>query len=426
MKVLLTGGRLIDPLQGIDEHLELLVVDGKVAGIGRNIQTGKEDILVIDVTGCIITPGLIDMHTHLREPGFEYRETIATGCAAAVTGGFTAVACMPNTKPVNDNCAVTEFILGRAARAALARVYPIAAITRKSEGTVLAEFQDLREAGTVGLSDDGRPVMDSALMRRALEYANSLGMTVISHCEDSSLTRGGAMNEGLASTELGLAGIPAAAEEIMVARDIILAEYTGTAVHIAHVSTAGAVRLVREAKLRGVAVTAETAPHYWSLTEDACRSYDTNTKVNPPLRSAADVMAVKEGLRDGTIDAIASDHAPHASTEKEVEFDYALCGIVGLETSVALSLALVTEGILSLPQLVAKMSARPAQILKIAGGTLREGEAADLTVIDPLRTWQVEPASFRSKGRNTPFKGWSLTGKAVLTMVGGRIVHREL
>jgi len=366
------------------------------------------------------------MHTHLREPGFEYKETIHSGCDAAVAGGFTSIACMPNTSPVNDNRSITEFIKRKAAEAGLAHVYPIASISRKSEGAVLAEFQDLKDAGAIGFSDDGKPVMNSALMRRALEYAGSLGLPVISHCEDACLSAEGAMNEGFVSTELGLAGIPSVAEDVMVARDILLAEYTRTAVHIAHVSSAGAVLLIRQAKQRGVSVTAETAPHYFSLTEEAVRGFGTNTKVNPPLRSPEDVAALKEGLKDGTIDVIASDHAPHAITDKDVEFEYASCGIVGLETSLALSLRLVEEGDLSPGDLIEKMSTKPARILRIAGGTLREGSQADVTVIDTEKPWIVDASVFRSKGRNSPFQGWTLRGKAVLTIVGGAIKYREL
>ena len=426
MTILLVGGRIIDPSQGINDRLDLMIDQGRIAKIGKDLPEPGAESLIIDVTGCIIAPGLIDMHTHLREPGFEYKETIHSGCDAAVAGGFTSIACMPNTSPVNDNRSITEFIKRKAAEAGLAHVYPIASISRKSEGAVLAEFQDLKDAGAIGFSDDGKPVMNSALMRRALEYAGSLGLPIISHCEDACLSAEGTMNEGFVSTELGLAGIPSVAEDVMVARDILLAEYTRTAVHIAHVSSAGAVLLIRQAKQRGVSVTAETAPHYFSLTEEAVRGFGTNTKVNPPLRSPEDVAALKEGLKDGTIDVIASDHAPHAITDKDVEFDYASCGIVGLETSLALSLRLVEEGALSPGDLIEKMSTKPARILRIAGGTLREGSQADVTVIDTEKPWIVDASVFHSKGRNSPFQGWTLRGKAVLTIVGGAIKYREL
>jgi dihydroorotase len=332
---------------------------------------------------------------------------------------------MPNTNPVNDNRSVTEFIRGQAAACGLVHVYPIAAITLKSAGDALTEFWDLKEAGAVGLSDDGKPVMNAALMRRALEYAASLDLAVIAHCEDRNLSAGGVMHEGCVSTEVGLAGIPSLAEDVMVARDLLLAEYTGAPLHIAHVSTAGAVRLIREAKVRGVRVTAETAPHYFTLTDEAVRSFDTNAKVYPPLRSAADAAAIRAGLKDGTLDAIACDHAPHGRTDKEVEFDYAASGLSGLETSLALSLALVHEGFLTLPELIDKMTLQPARILRLPQGTLANGADADITVIDLGRTWDVDRTLFRSRGRNTPFHGQTLLGKAVLTIVGGAIRYRD-
>jgi dihydroorotase len=427
MTLLLKGGRVLDPSRSIDREGDLLIVDGKIAQSRSQIPkkgcpTGTE---TLDLRGKIVVPGLIDMHTHLREPGFEYKETIASGCEAAVAGGFTSVACMPNTNPVNDSRSVTEFIRTKAAGCLLANVYPIAAISMKSEGALLTEFWDLKEAGAVGFSDDGKPVMNAGLMRRALEYASSLDAPVIAHCEDKNLSAGGAMHEGDVSTELGLTAIPGIAEDVMVARDLLLAEYTGGALHIAHVSTAGAVRLIREAKARGVRVTAETAPHYFILTDEAVRGFDTNTKVYPPLRSAADRAAIREGLADGTIDAIASDHAPHGRTDKEVEFDYASSGLTGLETSLALSLRLVADGVLSLSALIEKMALRPAGILRIPKGTLAEGADADVTVIDPERIWTLDRALLRSRGKNTPFHGWVFKGKAVLTVVGGAIRYRD-
>lgn len=433
MTLLLKGGRVVDPSRKMDETGDLLIENGKITGSGRGLQeTGKgrgkgapPGMEILDLRGKIVVPGLIDIHTHLREPGFEYKETVASGSAAAVAGGFSSVACMPNTSPVNDNRSVTEFIRRKAAECGLANVYPIAAISLKSEGALLSEYWDLKDAGAIGFSDDGRPVMNAALMRRALEYASSLDMPVIAHCEDRNLSEGGMMHEGVVSTEIGLPGIPCIAEEVMVARDILLAEYTGAHLHIAHVSTAGAVRLIRKAKTRGVRVTAETAPHYFTLTDEALRTFDTATKVYPPLRGAEDRDAIREGLRDGTIDVIASDHAPHGRTDKEVEFDYAASGITGLETSLSLSLGLVEEGLLTLPELIEKMTVNPAQILRIPKGTLADGADADITVIDPERAWTVDRALFRSRGKNTPFHNWALKGKAALTIVGGEIRYRD-
>lgn len=424
MKLLLKGGRVIDPSQGLDSTMDLLISDGKIVRLEREI--GETDVSIIHVDGMIVAPGLIDIHTHLREPGFEYKETIQTGSEAAVCGGFTSIACMPNTFPVNDNRSVTEYIIRKSAACDLLSVYPVASITLNSEGNVMTEFQDLRDAGAVAFSDDGKPVRNSALMRRALEYASSIGLPIISHCEDLDLSAGGSMNEGFVSTELGLQGIPSIAEDVIVARDIIIAEYTKAPLHIAHVSTAGAVKLIKNARERGVKITAETAPHYFTLTEEALRDYDTATKVNPPLRTEEDVRAIKEALRDGVIDVIASDHAPHASTDKEVEFEYAAFGISGLETSLALSLTLVTEGILTLNQLILAMSTNPAKILNLPGGTLRIGADADITVIDLNKPWKVDRSTLRSKGKNTPFHGWTLKGKAVLTIKKGKIKYAEI
>ncbi|MEN6330821.1 MAG: dihydroorotase [Smithella sp.] len=425
MKLLLTGARIIDPARKIDTVSDILVEDGRIAQTGSDLLQSKKskESTIIELAGMILTPGLIDMHTHLREPGQEYKETVATGTKAAVVGGFTSIACMPNTDPVNDNRSITEFIKKKALEANLANVFPIGNISRSSAGQQLTEFWDLKEAGAVALSDDGKPVMDAALMRHALEYASSLDLPVISHCEDINLSVGGLMNEGYYSTILGLRGIPAIAEEAMTARDILIAEFTKSHVHIAHVSTKGSVRLIREAKKRGVKVTAETAPHYFTLTDEALQTYNTNLKVNPPLRSAADVAAIKEGLADGTLDAIVTDHAPHARTDKEMEFEYAANGISGLETSLALSLRLVDEGILSLPELIAKMSLNPARILKLSKGTLEPGADADITVINPQLNWTVDVKAFCSKGKNSPFHSWEMQGKAILTIVGGEIKY---
>lgn len=429
MKLLLTGARIIDPSQNMDSRMDILLEDGKIARIGVNLskstktKDSEKITKVIDLTGMILVPGLIDMHTHLREPGFEYKETVASGTAAAVAGGFTSIACMPNTNPVNDNRTTTEFIRRKAAEAALANVYPIGAVSHDSAGSQLTEFWDLKEAGIVALSDDGKPVMNAALMRRAMEYAFSLQLPVISHCEDINLSANGQMNEGYYSTILGLNGIPAIAEETMIARDILITEFTKTSVHIAHVSTAGSVRLIRNAKERGLNVTAETAPHYFTLTDELLQGYNTNFKINPPLRSERDVAAIKEGLADGTIDVIACDHAPHGRTDKEVEFEYAANGISGLETSLSLSLNLVGSKTLTWPELIAKMSINPARILNLQKGTLETGADADITVIDPALEWTVNVQAFRSRGKNSPFHGRRMLGKAILTIVGGEIKY---
>jgi dihydroorotase len=426
MKTLLKGGRVIDPAQNFDGRMDISVEDGKIVSIADSIAGTSEDTRILNLEGMIVVPGLVDMHTHLREPGYEYKETIRSGSEAAAAGGFTSIACMPNTNPVNDTRTVTEYILKRSQECNLVRVYPVAAISCKSEGKILAEFGDLKEAGAVAFSDDGKPVMNSILMRRALEYASSLDRIIISHCEDLQLSAGGLMNEGRISTELGLPGIPTSAEEVMVARDIILARFTGAALHIAHVSSAGAVRMIRDAKAQGIRVTAETAPHYFTLTDEDLLDFDTNTKVNPPLRSREDRQAIREGLQDGTIDAIATDHAPHAITDKEVEFEYAASGISGLETSLALSLKLVDDGLLPLSELIRKMSVNPAKILNIPRGTLRQGADADITVFDPDKSWVADPSTWRSQGKNSPFCGWTLKGKVVMTMVDGKVIYQDV
>src|SRR5688572_18870470 len=422
MSILLRGGRVLDPANSLDAVQDVLLQDGKVTKLGSKL-TAPPGATVIDAAGKVVCPGFIDMHVHLREPGHEYKETVATGTRAAAAGGFTAVCCMANTSPVNDNRSITDYILARARSEGVVRVYPIGAVTRGLEGKELAELAELAEAGCVGFSDDGKCVMNAELYRRAMEYTLPFAAPVISHAEDHTLSRHDAMHEGAVSTELGLRGIPAAAEDVMVSRDILLAELTGAHVHIAHVSTAGAVRLVRDAKARGVHVTAEVTPHHLVLTEEAVRSYDPNTKMNPPLRSKRDAEAVLEGLLDGTIDCIATDHAPHALSEKEGEFDHAAFGIVGLETAVAVLMdRLVRPGLLPLATLVARRSRDPARLLGLPGGSLAAGAPADLTLLDPEAEWTVDPGRFESKSRNTPFGGWTLTGRPWKTVVGGRIV----
>ncbi|QWV91795.1 dihydroorotase [Geomonas oryzisoli] len=423
MNLLIKGGRVIDPSQGIDETMDVLIADGVVLELGQGI-AAPEGTQTIDASGLLVTPGLIDMHVHLRDPGLEYKEDIATGSRSAAAGGFTSVACMPNTSPVIDNKAVASYVVNKAKSEALVNVFPIGSITKGSKGDSLAEMGDLKEAGCVAVSDDGKPVCNSELMRRALEYAKGIGITVISHSEDLALVGEGVMNEGFVATELGLKGIPWAAENIAVAREVYLAEFAAAPVHIAHISTAGSARIIRNAKARGVKVTCETAPHYFTLTDDAVRGYNTNAKMNPPLRGESDVAAMKAGLADGTIDAIATDHAPHHPDEKDVEFNVALNGIVGLETSLSLSLKLVEEGVLDLKGLVSVMSCNPAKILGVDRGTLRVGAVGDVTVIDPAKEWQVEAAKLESKSKNSPFLGWKMKGKAVYTVVKGQVVYQ--
>jgi dihydroorotase len=424
--IFIEGGRVIDPAGGVDGVRTVVVRDGKIAEVGERIERPR-DAKAIDARGRWVTPGFIDLHVHLREPGQEYKETVATGAAAAVAGGFTAVCAMPNTKPVNDNAAVTELVLARAASAGLARVYPVGAISKGSAGEELAEFGELKAAGCVALSDDGRPVMNAALMRRALEYAKVFRLPLTVHEEDLQLVGKGVMHEGATATRLGLKGIPGQAEDVMVLRDLALVELTGGRLHLAHLSTAGAVRAVREAKRRGFPVTAEVTPHHLALTdEDVARSgYSTDFKMNPPLRSSDDVLACREALADGTIDAIATDHAPHSAVEKDLEFDAALNGIIGLETAFPICLALVKLGALSERRLVEALTAAPARAFGLPGGTLARGVAADVAILDPAAEWVVDPARLRSKSRNTPWKGKRLAGRCTHTIVGGRIVHAE-
>ena len=420
MSLLIQNGRVVDPVNSVDAVQDVLIDGDRIQRIGRGL-TPPPDATVLDATGKVVCPGFIDMHVHLREPGLEYKETVASGTRAAAAGGFTAVCCMANTQPVNDNRAVTDYIRAKAATEGIVRVYPIGAVTRG--GKELAELAELAEAGCVAFSDDGRCVMNAALYRRAMEYTLPFGAPVISHAEDDDLSHGTAMNEGVVSTELGIPGAPAAAEDVMVARDILLAELTGAHVHIAHLSTSGAVRLVRDAKARGVRVTAEVTPHHLLLTDEAVRGFDTNTKMNPPLRTKRDVEVLLEGLIDGTIDCIATDHAPHAASEKEGEYDQAAFGIVGLETAVGLLLdRLVKTGALPLGTLIARLSRDPARLLGLPGGSLAAGAPADVTILDLEAGWTIDPARFQSKSRNSPFGGWALTGRPWKTIVGGRIV----
>lgn len=420
MTLLIQGGHVIDPGR-VNGVADVLIENGTISAVGPALKA-PAGATVIQAKGQLVLPGFVDLHVHFREPGFEYKETIASGTAAAVAGGFTTVCAMPNTNPVNDNQAVTEFMLERAKAAGNAHLYPIGAITKKSEGKELAEIGDLRRAGCVAISDDGKPVMNSLVMRRAMEYARAFDVPVVDHCEDLHLSEGGCMNEGLVSTELGLPGIPSAAEDVMVARNVSLAELTGARLHLAHISTAGSVRMVREAKARGLKVTAEACPHHFTLTEELTRGYNTHAKMNPPLRTMQDVQAIKEGLRDGTIDVIATDHAPHATQEKQQEFTEAPFGIVGLETALSLTLALVDEGVLTLESAVDKLATAPAKAFSLNAGTLAVGAPADVAIVDPNREWQVDPARFRSKSRNTPFAGWKVKGRVTTTIVSGRVV----
>ena len=420
-KLLIKGGQVVfaDEVKAAD----ILLENGKIAKIGKNLKADGAE--VVDAAGLTVFPGLIDMHVHLREPGFEYKEDIASGSAAAVAGGFTQVCCMPNTDPVCDNAAVVGYIAARAKEVGLCKVRPIGAITRGEKGETLSEMGKMKDAGAVAVSDDGKPVANARMMRLAMEYASDFGLICLSHCEDKDLVDGGVVNEGYNSTLAGLKGIPRAAEEIMIAREIILAETLHKRAHICHVSTKGGVQLLREAKARGVQITAETCPHYFTLTDDVVTSFDANTKVNPPIREAEDVAAIKEGLRDGTLDCIVTDHAPHHVDEKNVEYNLAAFGISGIETSFSLSYTyLVKGGVLSLPELADCMSAAPARILHLEGGKIAEGEAADLMLADLNAEYVIDGKKFVSKGKNTPFGGMKVSGKVVCTIVDGDVKYR--
>ncbi len=435
--VLVKGGRIVDPAQGMDERGDLLILDGVVAVIQTEIAS-PDGARVIDAAGLVVCPGFIDLHCHLREPGFEYKETIATGTRAAARGGFTTVCAMPNTDPVMDSRAVVDFVLRLAREEGAVRVLPIGAVTAGSRGAALTEMAELAEAGAVGFSDDGHPVADANVMRQALSYASGLGLPIINHCEVPELSAGGVMNEGWVATRLGLKGLPRSAEEAMVARDIALAETTGGRLPAAHASTAGTVELVRQAKERGLKVTCEATPHHLTLTDEtvlgrgaaayeplSVSAYDTNAKVAPPLRSRPDVEAMVEGLRDGTVDLIATDHAPHASIEKMCTFDEAANGISVLETALGSLMSLVHSGALTLPTLVDRLTAAPARFLGVGLGTLRPGAPADVTLFDPAAEWVVDPAAFASRGKNTPLAGATLKGRVAATIAAGRVVHDD-
>jgi dihydroorotase len=423
MDFVIRGARVVDPAQGLDGQRDIAVEGGRILAVEPAIDPGTAP--VIDAGGLCAFPGLIDVHVHLREPGHEYKETVASGTRAAAAGGFTAVACMPNTNPVNDDSSITQFIYHQARSEGVCRVYPVGAISRGLKGEELADMGELARAGCVAVTDDGKPVSSAFLMRRAMEYAKGFGLTVISHCEDLDLAVGGAMNEGAVSALLGLPAIPAEAEETMVARDLLLARRTGARLHLAHLSTKGSMRMLRWAKRLGLAVTGETAPHYFTLTDDAVRTFDAVYKMNPPLREAADVEAVKRALARGTVDAIATDHAPHAQDDKEMEFEAAANGVIGLETSLGLALRLYHEGRVSLARLVALLTWGPARALGLPGGTLKVNGLADITLVDLEAEWAVDPDAFQSKSRNCPFAGMKLKGKVVQTLVGGRTVFRQ-
>lgn len=424
MNLLIKNGHVVDPKTGIDEVIDILVENGLISQVSKDIQQDEWEI--IDATGKYVVPGLVDAHCHLRDPGYEYKEDIESGTASAAVGGFTSIACMPNTNPVIDNESVIKYIFDKAQQDGYVHVYPIGAVTKGQKGEELSEIGELKFAGAVAISDDGKPVLSSSLMKKALQYSSIFDITLISHCEDTDIAEDGVMNEGYMSTVLGLKGIPAAAEEIMVARELILSEYTGLPIHIAHVSTALSVDLIRNAKKRGVKVTCETCPHYFTLSEEACEGFNTLAKVNPPLRTNKDVEAIIKGLLDDTIDIIATDHAPHHSDEKNIEFNFAANGLVGFETAVPLAVThLVKQNKMSVSKLVEKMSLNPSKILGLSKGSLEVGSCADITIIDIDKEITVDVEKFKSKSKNSPFDGYKLNGKVWSTIVDGRLVVSE-
>lgn len=427
MKLFIANGHLIDPLENQNSGKNLLIENGKVAAWLNQNECAPEDAEIFDASGMIVAPGFIDLHVHLREPGQEHKETIATGCAAAVAGGFTSICPMPNTQPVNDNAAITRYMIEQAEHAALANVFPIGAITKSSDGAELAEMGEMKAAGAVAVSDDGRPVPNAGMMRRAMQYAKDFDLPVVDHCEDKSLSSGGVMHEGKISLLLGLKGMPALAEEIDAVRDIILAKETGAHIHIAHISTSGAIEAVRRAKNEGIYVTCEVTPHHFTLTDRVVEGYDTNTKMSPPVRSEKHLESILEGIKDGTIDAIATDHAPHHADEKALEYDRAPFGITGLETAIGLAFnELVHKGIIDLVRLIELCSTNPAKIFKLKNrGTLKIGSIADITIIDPNLEWTYKNSESKSKSKNSPFDNWNFTGAAVATIVGGKIVYQK-
>ena len=426
MQTLIKNGQVIDPANQLDGSFDILINNGKIEAIepqGKISGSKLKDVPVIDAKNCVVAPGFCDMHVHFREPGHEYKETIETGSASAAAGGFSTVAVMPNTSPVNDNRSITELIFSQAKKTNLVNVLPIGAITKELKGESLSDMGELKEAGCIGYSDDGRPVMDSELMRRAFEYSRMFGLPCIQHSEILDLTQGGCMNEGIISTELGLKGMPVEAEDIMVFRDICLLRKTGGRLHVAHISSGGAVELVRQAKAKGLPVTCEVAPHHFTLTEEACRNYDTNAKMSPPLRTHEDLELIKEGLRDGTIDIIATDHAPHDLADKQMEFSKACFGIVGLETALPLTLKMVDEKVITLQKAVDLLTQQPCRLFNLDKGNLGVGKDADIVIFNPKTQYTIEPEKFKSRSKNSPYKGWKVRGKVLHTLVAGKTVY---